>query len=173
MAEQHPEDRSPTTLRPASPDDVGALAQLLRRSWLGTMAPHLPSESRTRFLAADPAGAYCASMWPEFIVAELHGAPVGMCHVQGDLLAAIHVDPAWKRRGIGRQLLAQAVREIRRGHAVARLEVLAFNEGARRFYEAFGWHEAKRAAGEEMGSPVELVQLRLDLRAGASPAGRG
>ena len=158
-------------LRPAGPEDLGALAQLLRRSWLGTMAPHLPPEARERFQATDPAGAYCSAMWSEFTVAELDGAPVGMCHVQGDLVAAIHVDPTHKRQGIGRQLMSHAVREIGRSHPSARLEVLAFNEDARRFYEALGWREAKRIAGEEMGSPVELAELRLDLHDRARPGG--
>lgn len=160
------------TLRPAQPDDVGALIQLLRRSWLGTMAPHLPPEAREQFETSDAAAGYCQALWSEFIVAELDGAPAGMCHVQGDLVAAIHVDPDRKRQRIGRQLMAWAVSEIGSSHGAARLEVLAFNEGARRFYEALGWREARRVAGEEMGCPVELVELRLELGGQATPEAR-
>lgn len=150
-------------LRPARPNDIDALIQLLRRSWLGTMAPHLPPESRERFKASDPAAGYCHALWFEFTVAELDGAPVGMCHVQGDRVAAIHVDPVRKRQGIGRQLMTWALHEIGRSHGAARLEVLAFNQNARRFYEALGWREARCIAGEEMGCPVELVELRFEL----------
>lgn len=150
-------------LRPARRDDIGALTQLLRRSWLGTMAPHLPPEGRERFESSDPAAGYCQELWSEFTVAELDGLPVGMCHVQGDLVAAIHVDPARERQGIGRQLMTWALHEISRGHGAARLEVLAFNQDARRFYEALGWRETRCISGEEMGCPVELVELRFEL----------
>ena len=157
-------------LRPARGDDIGALTELLRRSWLGTMAPHLPPEGRERFEASDPAAGYCQEFWFEFTVAELDGLPVGMCHVQGDLVASIHVDPARKRQGIGRQLMVWALREIGRSHGAARLEVLAFNDHALRFYEALGWREASRITGEEMGCPVELVELRFELGDSAESA---
>lgn len=72
-----------------------------------------------------PAVAYCAC-W--VIFDELH-------------INSLAVDPAWRRRGIARQLLHYVIAESTAGGASsATLEVRASNEPARRLYEGLGFH---------------------------------
>ncbi|WBV43236.1 GNAT family N-acetyltransferase [Pseudoroseomonas cervicalis] len=151
------------TLRPARAEDAPALTTLLRRSWLTTWAPELPFPAVQRFAAEDPAAGYVAGMAADFLVAERAGVLLGMAHAMGDLLAALHVDPRAWGQGVGAALLAAAERRIAEGHAVARLEVLAFNARALRFYRRQGWAEQARRMGDEYGAPVELVEMRKPL----------
>ncbi len=60
-------------------------------------------------------------------------------------IATIGVHPAWRRRGLGRLLLASALLEsIRRGAAMATLEVRVSNEPAQALYRQFGFEIAGR-----------------------------
>lgn len=150
-------------LRPARGNDIEQLANLLRRSWLQTIGPHLPEAARVSFQQEDRPAAYAEALWREFTVADADGQVVGMVHVQGDLIAAIHVDPDCKRRGLGSLLMKHATTTIARGYPVARLEVLAFNCDARAFYSALGWRETRRFGGEESGAPVEIIEMSTEV----------
>lgn len=152
-----------TGIRSAETGDTKALERLLRRSWLTSFAPHLPDAAVHRFAEEDPVRTYVRAMWDQFSVADEAGEVVGMYHVYGDLIAAIHVDPDCKGRGIGSRLMDAAETEIASGFDEARLEVLAFNHSAQRFYSHRGWSERRRFSGSECGSPVELVEMRLTL----------
>ena len=58
----------------------------------------------------------------------------------GVQILKVGVHPAWRRRGIARELLARVAADARDlGAAVCSLEVRASNEGARAFYEALGF----------------------------------
>jgi GNAT superfamily N-acetyltransferase len=78
----------------------------------------------------------------------------------GDLLDALHVDPARWNGGVGSKLLDTAERQIACSYAVARLEVRSFNTRARGFYARRGWVEVRRYPGTECGSPVENVEMQ-------------
>jgi len=55
----------------------------------------------------------------------------------------IAVDPAWQRRGFGRQLLEHLIRELEaRDVLTLWLEVRASNKGAIALYESLGFNEA-------------------------------
>lgn len=79
---------------------------------------------------------------------------------------AIYVAPECWDRGVGRNLLAHAMRDLAgHGYDEATLWVLAGNQRARSFYEAAGW----RADGAERtdqigGAQVEEVRYRRSLR---------
>jgi ribosomal protein S18 acetylase RimI-like enzyme len=148
-------------VRRAKLADTQALERLLRRSWLTTFAPHLPDAAVDRFAAEDPVRTYVRAMWNQFSVADEAGEVVGMYHVHGNLVAAIHVDPDCKGRGVGTRLMDAAESEIASRFDEARLEVLAFNRSAQCFYSHRGWSERRRFYGSECGSPVELVEMRL------------
>lgn len=79
---------------------------------------------------------------------------------------AIYVEPECWSRGIGRELLRHASRDLREhGFLVATLWVLASNERARRFYEWSNWHFEGKRRTETIGSAeVEEVRYRYDLR---------
>lgn len=81
---------------------------------------------------------------------------VGMFHLEGDYLEAIHVAAETMGQGIGGLMMAQA-----EAAGARRLDVRAFNQRARTFYLARGWREAGREAGTEMGAPVETITMTL------------
>lgn len=73
---------------------------------------------------------------------------------------AIYVDPACWHRGVGRNLLAHAERDLRgHGYADATLWVLADNERARRFYEASGWQPDGTTKTDNFAG-TELAEVR-------------
>jgi ribosomal protein S18 acetylase RimI-like enzyme len=151
--------RTDVVLRAALAADVPALVGLLRKSWLATFAAELPFEAVQAFAADDPARHYAEAMWAQFMVAALDGRVAGMCHVVDDLVAAIHVDPALKRCGIGAALMDEAEQRILAIYSPARLEVLAFNRDAQAFYERRGWRGAKRIRVVECGQEVEALEM--------------
>jgi len=73
---------------------------------------------------------------------------------------AIYVRPACWDRGIGRNLLAHAVRDLQEhGYEAATLWVLEQNAQARSFYEAAGWSLDPSSRTETIGG-VEVVEVR-------------
>ena len=147
-------------IRAARESDIPALQSILRRSWLATWAPALKFETVQRFAATDPAGHYAIDKWREFVVAEDAGVLLGMFHVEGNHLHAIHLDPKHKRRRVGSQLMDEVERRVAEGYAVAELEVRAFNTGAIAFYRQRGW-DIRGAAypGTECGEACETYLM--------------
>jgi ribosomal protein S18 acetylase RimI-like enzyme len=84
---------------------------------------------------------------------------IGMFHVEGNCLNAIHLDPKHKRQGIGSRLMDEVERRISAQHPEARLEVRAFNTGAIKFYQQRGWSERRRYQAKECGEPVETLEM--------------
>jgi GNAT superfamily N-acetyltransferase len=91
----------------------------------------------------------------DFVVFAKAGDVPGMVHSCADLISALHVDPAAKRRGIDPRLSLEAKAAIAERHATARLHVLAFNMDARRFSAEHGWNETRIPAGESSARPDE------------------
>ena len=151
-------------LRQATERDIPALVRLLRRSWLVTWAPELPFEAVQAFAANDPARSHAESMWSSFLVAVIDDVLVGIIHVGEDCIEGLDVDPQMWGKGIGSRLMDDAERQIGQAHRSARLEVRAFNERARVFYERRGWIERRRYPGVECGSPVENIEMRKESR---------
>ena len=147
-------------IRAARESDVPALQAILRRSWLATWAPELKFETVQRFAATDPAGHYATDKWREFIVADDAGGLLGMFHVEGNHLHAIHLDPKHKRRRVGTLLMDEIERRIGERHAEAELEVRSFNTGAIAFYQQRGWTIRGAAyASTECGEPCETYLM--------------
>ncbi|HEX2592917.1 MAG TPA: GNAT family N-acetyltransferase [Rhizomicrobium sp.] len=146
-------------IRPALEADIPALQTLLRNSWLTNWAPHLPFVAVQRFAAQDDAGNYAKDKWQEFIVADDGGTLLGMFHVEGEHLHAIHLDWRSKRRGIGTALMDEVERTIAQHHPRAVLEVRAFNTGAIAFYEQRGWQKTRNYLDPEMGEPVDTFEM--------------
>jgi ribosomal protein S18 acetylase RimI-like enzyme len=137
-------------IRPATEADIQALQALLRNSWLTTWAPHLQPATVARFHESDDAGAYASTCWRDFHVADDAGALRGMFHVDGYHLNAIHLDPNYKRLGIGSFLMDEVERRIAELHREVSLEVLVFNAGAIAFYERHRW--------KRDGAPYETLE---------------
>jgi len=162
--------RVPTKKRPAAMNtaavireyDAATDAQSLRACFVDlqeferTLEPDLPS-------GAAVADAYlrwmlgrCATWDGAVFVATVGDAAVGFVSVwarvpQDELdeppgeyaaVSGLVVRPAFRRRGIGRRLLAEAERYVRtRGAATLKIGVLTRNVGARRLYERVGFSE--------------------------------
>jgi len=146
-------------MRAATDADIPALKSLLRRSWLATWAPELAFETVQRFAALDPAGQYAQDKWREFVVLENEGALLGMFHIEGNHLHAIHLDPRHKRQRIGSRLMDEVERRIGLDHREAELEVRGFNVGAIAFYRQRGWRQRRAYQDTECGESVETFAM--------------
>jgi ribosomal protein S18 acetylase RimI-like enzyme len=156
-------------IRPAEPSDEAALAALDRATWstLSSPAP-LPGPGRAFF---------DESNWPEdVLVAMVDGEIAGYVRlVRATPLAVsdhvltvngIAVDPARRRCGIGRALVAAAAREAReRGARRLTLRVLDHNEAALALYESAGFVVEGVQRGEFLldGEYRNDVLMALDL----------
>lgn len=149
-------------IRAASPSDVDVIASLHLASWRAAYRGIVPDE----FLAAITLESRVIR-WRKALSSSESPLTETLIAVDGDTVQgvssfgprrlpestvvgevyALHIEPAARRRGIGRLLLHDSIRrlEIRRfGGAV--LWVLRDNADARHFYEAQGWS----TTGEEM-----------------------
>ena len=162
-------------LRRASPGDARAIAEVHVKSWRHVYRDQLPRS----FLDALDVGRR-ESFWRSEVellgqdnrpwVADAEGRVVGFVSVgptrdddapvrTGEVYA-IYVDPDCWDRGIGRNLLAHAVRDLRaHGYDRASLWVIELNEQARRFYDAAGWTTDGATKTDTIGG-VDVAEVR-------------
>ena len=123
------------------------------------------SEAEIAALIAGPGG---------FAVSDPAGFAIGRAIAGEAELLTIAVDPALRRRGSGRALLARFEEAARaRGAQDAFLEVAADNTAARALYLAAGYGETGRRRGyyrDAAGQPVDALILARALGPGASAA---
>ena len=98
------------------------------------------------------------------IVAEREGGPVGYVTWLDALLDDIWVAPWAQGRGVGALLLRAGEEAIcANGFAEARLECVAANAGARRFYERHGWRLAREFTTEQPRPGLAMAEYRKRL----------
>jgi len=90
-------------------------------------------------------------------VACLAGRPAGFIGLLDAFIGGLFVDPEQQRGGLGRALVAHALRL----KGELSVEVYAANAGARAFYRRLGFEETGRRPEDDNGLPFELVRLRL------------
>jgi ribosomal-protein-alanine N-acetyltransferase len=84
-------------------------------------------------------------------------------------IANIAVAPPYRRRGLGRRLLTEALRVAREdGRRAAGLCVRESGEGAIRLYEAVGFQKVGISPGYYRSPPEDAILMRKDLDKGAS-----
>lgn len=154
-------------LRDARESDVAALTSLLMQTYHTTWAPMLRPEAAAAFGSGERTQAYVRAHWRAFAVAAPgvnDDSVVGMVHVTGDFVDALHVAPSQQRRGIGALLLAHAEAHMRAlGHRAARLETDTFNTQSRAFYARHGYAEVAMYPDEEWDSGFTTVLLTKAL----------
>lgn len=133
----------PVAIRWASPADDRPLAEIDRATWWGTITPAARWSTDRGFFTpgVDPRNV---------LVAEVDRVTAGYAQLEAPTplasnrhvleLRGLAVLPAYRRRGIGRQLIAAAInaaagRDVRR----LRLRVLATNHIARGLYASMGF----------------------------------
>ncbi|MFI7522744.1 GNAT family N-acetyltransferase [Micromonospora globbae] len=161
------------TLRRATADDLLAVGALHQRSRVAAYSSFLPAGSLAE-PTPDAMGRYWVERWGWerddhlMTVAERDGDLLGFSYVgpddEGDpstgLLNAIHLEPAERGRGVGRELMIDALATMRdRGWRQGALWVLAQNSPARRFYERGGWTPTATERIDLIGS-APVTQLR-------------
>ena len=152
-----------TSIRPATPEDAAAVAEIWRDGWrdghLGfvpdTLAAVRTDESfRTR--AADRVA--------DTTVAVVGADVAGFIMVVGDEVEQVYVSSRHRGSGVADALLAEAERQVRaNGHEVAWLAVVEGNGRARSFYERTGWSDEggfDYEAAVEDGSTVSVPCCR-------------
>jgi ribosomal protein S18 acetylase RimI-like enzyme len=140
-------------IRKAEAGDLPEIARLMRQ-WSTTawkfMVVH-PPEADLRFIEGR---AVVGSIWTAFEGERI----VGFCTVRRGWIDVFHVAPERHGQGIGRALLAQALKGRRR----VRLWTFQRNTRARRFYALQGFREVRLTDGRdnEEREPDVLVEWR-------------
>jgi ribosomal protein S18 acetylase RimI-like enzyme len=157
-------------LRPATADDVNAVADLFHEGWHDAHPGRVPdglTERRTPGAFHDRVAARVAET-EETTVAEVDGTIAGFIMVSGDEAEQVYVDRAFRASGVAPLLLTEAERQIAAaGHEVAWLVVVRGNDRAQAFYTRQGWvdegdHDYPvRALGEEFISPCRRFTKRV------------
>ena len=173
-------------LRSARAVDSAAIAALHVASWRDTYRDALDPD----FLAG-PVEGLLAVRWAEALEHRPRGGVIILATVGGDLagfvaawregteawVESLHVRPGMRGAGIGRALLGFAAGRLRAMDCTtARLEVLATNTGALRFYAALGGVAGAERPGEVCGQKVTECEVRWDaisalVEACATPKG--
>lgn len=146
---------SAVTIRPVEPRDQEAIA----RMWRALSEYHVILDSRMPAMAAGAPQAYASRLMDVrddpttcALVAETEGRVVGYIlgavidltpdlfeHEDVGFIADIYVEPAYRRRGIARQLFHAACAWFAgRGVRHVEWQVAVANQDARRFWEAVG-----------------------------------
>ncbi|WP_246523138.1 GNAT family N-acetyltransferase [Neoroseomonas eburnea] len=129
---------------------IAADAPALARLRLAARAAAMPGLREAR-PAAEVAGWLAAELMARHgvIVAAGAGQPAGhvgfgLDPVHGPMVLHLHLDPAWRRRGIGSRLPAEAAAAL--GPRLS-LFCIARNTGAQAFYERHGFRVAATSGG--------------------------
>ena len=157
----------PATLRPATPADVAAVADLWHRGWHDAHAGHVPDGlAAARTLPAF--GKRSAAAVGVTTVGVVDGRVAGFVMVVGDEVEQVFVDAAHRGTALAGTLLDEAERQVAAaGHEVAWLAVVSGNTRARRFYERRGWADEGdlpyevTAAGQTFISPCRRYTKRV------------
>jgi ribosomal protein S18 acetylase RimI-like enzyme len=164
-----------TIVRPATVGDAAGIARVHIESWRLAYRGLLPRsflddlsiEARTRFWEHGVAHPLPRAVT---LVAVRAGQVAGFCSCGPSLdatlpdttgeVAAIYVDPAVFRQGIGRALMDTALDHLAaQGFTEAVLWVLRDNAIGRGFYDAYGWRPDGTTRVETLGG-TEVAELR-------------
>jgi GNAT superfamily N-acetyltransferase len=167
-------------IREGVPKDVGAIAGIHVRAWQTAYRGQLTDEYLDGLKIEDRLEMHrgaLSSAPPEYRmwVAEEDDRPVGFAVTAKSQDAdadertaevyAIYLEPDRVGTGLGRQLFAHAVEDLReRGFRTATLWVLETNERTRRFYEIAGWKPDGTTTSERVDCEMRpTVRYRVDL----------
>jgi GNAT superfamily N-acetyltransferase len=127
------------TLRTATLEDSGAIAEIWHLGWQDGHLGHVPQElldARTEASFRTRA----SERVDDTTVAVVGGAVAGFVMVVGDEVEQVYVSASQRGTGVAGALIQEAENLVRAsGHGKAWLAVVAGNARARAFYERSGW----------------------------------
>ena len=130
-------------VRPAEPDDLGALARLWLEVWTASHAPMMPP-ALIKLRTLESFHERLAHMIEDVQVIGPLGAPVGFCAIKDDELYQMFVSPAAQGTGVAAALMADGEARLRaNGVSTTWLSCAIGNDRAARFYEKLGWRRAR------------------------------
>ena len=91
------------------------------------------------------------------VIADESDAPVGFMGSHDDTVDALFIDPAFRGRGGGHQLIAHAARSAK---GPLHVDVNEQNPAARGFYESQGFAVVGRSPTDSEGRPFPLLHMR-------------
>lgn len=168
------------SIRPVTPADVPALAELHVRCWRVAYDGLVPAGALARFDAGEHAARWAARYddprpGRTELLAEDDGGLLGFVtygsarpkageDVAGAEIYAIYVDPERWGTGAGHALMTRALDDLgARGVRPVRLWALDGNERARRFYLRHGFAEdGESAVYDFFGAELDIVRYTLD-----------
>ena len=154
-------------LRPCSPADAPAVAEIWHTGWHDGHAGHVP-DGLTAARTLPAFHERTPPRVPDTTVADVSGHVAGFVMVLGDEVEQVFVDPAHRGTGVADLLLDEAERQVAAGgHDSAWLAVVEGNARARRFYERRGWSDGGplpypvQAGGSTYVSPCRRYVKRV------------
>ncbi|ALV26490.1 acetyltransferase [Pannonibacter phragmitetus] len=141
-------------IRPYRPDDTPCLLRI----WRAASELGHPFLGKDQLDAQEKLTAEIYLPMAETWVIEVNGQPAGFIGLLDDFIGGLFVDPAQHGRGLGKALVAHALKS----RSSLDLEVYARNEAAHGFYRRLGFLEVGRRPEDDNGLPFEVIRLRLD-----------
>ncbi|MGY6023154.1 N-acetyltransferase family protein [Streptomyces spinosirectus] len=166
-------DQQPIVLRPASPADAEAVAEIWREGWRDGHLGHVP-DVLVAVRTAESFAERTVERIGDTTVAVAGGAVVGFVMVVGDEAEQLYVATEHRGAGVAGALLGHAEKVVRdSGHERVWLAVATGNARARRFYERQGWVDegAFNYAAEGPDGPISVPCHRYVKRLGKAAHG--
>lgn len=157
-----------SVIRPATAEDMAAVAELWYVGWHDGHAGHVP-EGLTAARTLEAFHERTPSRIVDTTVAVSEdGELLGFIMVAGDEVEQVFVGRDARGTGLAARLLAEAERQVAgAGHDLAWLAVVEGNARARAFYEREGWRDEGdlpyevSAGGQQFVSPCRRYEKRL------------
>ena len=142
-------------IRSARAADFGTLVALWERSARATHDFLTEADiGALRPLVAEALSDDALEVW---VLTEKADVPIGFMGLAGHDIAALFLEPAHRRQGGGRLLVAHAQR-LRDSHLT--VDVNEQNPAARGFYEALGFVVVGRSPVDDDGRPFPILHMR-------------
>lgn len=99
----------------------------------------------------------CLNCMPVYCIRDKSQTVIGFIGVDAPKIEALFIDPVWRGKGIGRQLVKYAINVLE----VELVDVNEQNEQALGFYQHLGFEVAHRSDVDGFGKPFPLLHLKL------------
>ena len=147
-----------THIRLARPEEHTALVMLWERSVRATHA--FLTEADIVFYRPLVAEYFQNGALELWVLTDESNVPIGFLALDGNSIAALFMEPAYRGRGAGRRLVSHA-QELRSGALT--VDVNEQNVDARRFYEALGFAVVGRSPLDDTGRPHPILHMRREM----------